>query len=491
MSAAHSVTWWGSLDPYTFGCWFSEDQIFSLPNAGEVDRLLLLSFVTPAGDQHRDYVRSLPSSRDRVTAYMAFTAYAHEWRHWYDATSTPFGISRTAQLAGIFATASHLENEIQTCKKLFVPLSRWVRNVALIALAHPELEKPSSTICKTVEFCRMLLQKADFGLRGTSDIGNATVSTSQILEGLAMLSQEQAAEKAFGKEAATEIRNSIKQSDEGKLYYTAVDLLEERSKLPTACQIKILEASLFVNYGVLGSMSKFTPPMLFSELLQRGNFNHEDQLEGELDRLLFEAQGFDRISAHGIAYEVASKQYERILQSAALGQSGAQFRRILATALKSACLVGGAARFHDMLENTVSNPDELPVADPYSYRAPFYIEGFPGRIEPESKTNLIQTLAGARFPSLAEARDALRKFESGAVEPTDYSYALEPHILSVVWTPRREKGDEGPDYFQIFDIFLDLMHWRGLLFGRRSMSSYTSSLTVDLFTHELGQTWIE
>jgi hypothetical protein len=489
MSGAHSVTWWGSLDPYTFGCWFSEDKIFDLPDPREANRQLLRSFAAPPDEQHREYIESLESAEARATAHTAFTAYVHEWRHWYDMTSTPFGLTRMAQLAGVFATVSQLDAEIRARDQLFVPLYRWVRDPELIALAHPGLEAPSPMMCQVVERAHSTLRKADHGLRATLEIEGHTVSTTQILEGLAMLAQEDAAASWFGKGAAAEIRRSIKQSVAGARYYTAVDLLSAKGCLSTECQTKILETTLFVNYGVYGSTSAFTPPVLLKELLERGNFNDPDRLDVELDRVLMEFQGFDRRVAHLDTYNVSRKHYDQMLEGATEGLPGAQLRRTIAVAMRSAALLGGAARFREQLRNELGSSVALPEADPYIYRPPFYVEGFPGRIEPESSRMPIETLAGACFPSMQAAREALPYFEG--VSALDDTKDAEPHTLSVVWTPFLDEGQKYPDYMEIIKIFRELMYWRGILFGRRSISPFTYYFAVEVDIKETGQVWFD
>ena len=45
--------------------------------------------------------------------------------------------------------------------------------------------------------------------------------------------------------------------------------------------------------------------------------------------------------------------------------------------------------------------------------------------------------------------------------------------MSVVWTPRMKNMAEAPPYYGILNILQDLMYWRGLLFGKDSMSPLT------------------
>ncbi len=115
MGGAHQTSWWGALDPYTFAEWCSSDKMFDLPDPHEVGRLFVLTLVTPPAERHRAYVDALDSDETRSLAYTAFTVYSHEWRHWYDATATPCGMWRTAQLAAFFATVSSHYNSTTAC----------------------------------------------------------------------------------------------------------------------------------------------------------------------------------------------------------------------------------------------------------------------------------------------------------------------------------------------------------------------------------------
>lgn len=489
MSGAHSVTWWGSLDPYTFGCWFNEDKVFDLPEPLEADRLLILSLLEPPGEQHRRYIDALTSDRDRAVAFTAFTAYTHEWRHWYDSTSTPFGLTRMGQLAGFFATVSQVDDEIRSLPKLFVPLHRWIRQPQIVALAYPGLELPSLQTCEAVVHAHRILRKADIGLRATYEIDGVVISTSQILEGLAMLTQEEAADRAFGTGAADEIRRYIKLSDGGRMYYSCIDLLAAKGCLSRECQIKILETTLFVNYGVYGSETPFTPPVILSYLMSGCDFAAPNQAADTSDELLRNVQGFDRWTAHSMTYEMTRKHYNRVLDTATEGLPGARLRRTLANSMLSASLIGGVARFRDRMSTQLTTPVELPSPSAYSYKPPFYVEGYPGIIQLESDTTHINTLIGASFQTLEALNERFKGF--GGVRAYGNSSGNEPHRLSVVWTPKLEDGDPHPEYFAIQTVFRELMYWRVVMFGSDSMSPFTYYYSVKTDALATGQVILE
>lgn len=224
-----------------------------------------------------------------------------------------------------------------------------------------------------------ILRKADTALHAAQEIDGVGVSTVQILEGLAMLAQEAAAGRAFGTDAATAVRRMISRSEAGARYYTAVDLLASKAELPIEAQEKVLEAALFANYGVYGSMTAFTPPVLLAAFLERGRFQDIDSIDDELDSILRSVPGFDRTDAHNPTYNVSAKHYLRILETAEQGGPGATLRGTLASAMRCASLLGSGARFKSVLGADAGKA--LPDADPYSFPPPFYVEGYPGRVD--------------------------------------------------------------------------------------------------------------
>jgi hypothetical protein len=161
----------------------------------------------------------------------------------------------------------------------------------------------------------------------------------------------------------------------------------------------------------------------------------------------------------------------------------------MGSALSSAFLMGGAARYGAELEKDVAGASRLSSADPYFFSAPLMVEGNPGQLAPDSLELPIITLAGA---AIASGKDATYVVESLGLRSSSSLLMEEdgPYTLSVVWTPRMENMANAPPYYNILNIFQDLMYWRGLLFGLDSMSPATFMFTTEKTAQERGQQFV-
>ena len=139
MSGAHRVAWWGGLDPFTFVVWIATQTFVALPNSGKAIPNFWQSLMTRPDAEHVKYVDSLSDHNHRVIALTAFTAYTHEWRHWYDLTSTPWGMARTALLLDFYLTLLGLDEELRAVPEVFVPLSTWLSRPQIVSTAYPHL----------------------------------------------------------------------------------------------------------------------------------------------------------------------------------------------------------------------------------------------------------------------------------------------------------------------------------------------------------------
>jgi hypothetical protein len=491
MSGAHEITWWGGFDPYTFAVWISLDKVFDLPDSHNAAFLFIRTLVAPASDDHREYVRSLSSDEDRFIAYTAFTAFQHEWRHWYDATSTPFGLYRTGQLAASFSMMAGAYDELAGLATVYSPLVRWLRSPTIVNAVYPNIGKLPPLTAKLLDRALVVLKKADKDLRATATIQGRGISTTQILEGLAMLSQEQAIEDAFGVEAARLVRNSITAKKGGASYYAPIDLVENKGIEDRNMQTQVLESALFANYGAFGSQCPITPPEILRELLDRlRNESRNTDLADILES--FRILSFTRREAFEMSYATMYKTMEQIRSTAArLPDQSSHAARVLAAlgaGLPSAFMMGGAARFSGELKEELPGTSHVSKASPYDFYPLLVVEGYPGLVTPDSLELPIVTLAGAAFDSGLDAATSIQTLNLTPSNPVDSLQEPGPYTMHAVWTPRPENIAQSPPYFSIFNVFHDLMYWRGLVFGRNLMSPSTYFFTTERTAQNLGQT---
>ncbi len=496
MSGAHKITWWGALDPYTFGVWISEDKIYDFSDPYGIDPLFLRSLVEPPQDDHAAFLGHLGTSAERVSAITAFSVYAHEWRHWYDSTSTPWGLYRYGQLAAFYATLVSIEDELNELDRIFVPMAKWRRSPDIVNAAYGlrPLPPPVTTV---MDAALGVLAKAEHSLLAAETVAGRRVSTSQILEGLAMLQQELLVDQHFGSDAAAELRVSVKNTAGGQAYYDAVEAVEHAFGGSRETTIAVLEGTLFGDYGVLGSALSPTPPLLLNAFLSAKVDAEDKDPDDLLDDVLRDHQGFKRPAAFDHAYEAMTTMLEKLAAAAERTPSGGSAQRVragLASALKAAVFWSSIARYRDKFDDI---PDDFgPSPDPYALPAPLFIEGNPGRVSPSSvEEGPFRMLAGWQLP-----RWALDQMFPG--QERDSPESDEMYTQTVVWTPipgarpdsaaaaspsAASDHGVGPPYFALLNLFQDLMYWRALTFGPGSISPFTFAATTAAYAASLGQ----
>ena len=477
MGGAHEITWWGGFDPNTLGVWISLDKVFDLPDIENAKMLFIRTLVEPPGDDHREYIRSLSSDEERYSAYTAFTIFYHEWQHWYDAISTPFGLYRTGQLAAFYATIASAYDELAELPLVYSPLIRWLRSPTIVKAIHPSLGELPPITAKVLDHALIVLKKAEKDLLATATIQGKTISTIQILESLAMLRQEQAIEDAFGFDAAKLVRNSIKTNKGGECYYAPIDLIQNKSIEDRSTQARVLESTLFANYGAFGSQCPISPPMILNMILDKLS---EKTRKGDLINILYNYKvlSFTRREAFEMTYAAAKitmVQMQHIPTLPNQSSHAARVRSALGAGLLSAFLTGGVARFGREL------------VEPYKLYPLLLVEGYPGIITPDSLDFPISTFAGASFKSVLDVSTFIQESKLGQFKPIDKHALPGPYTLHAVWTPRWEHPEEMPPYFEIFNIFYDLMYWRSLIFGINRMSPFTVFFITQRIAQDIGQ----
>ncbi len=143
----------------------------------------------------------------------------------------------------------------------------------------------------------------------------------------------------------------------------------------------------------------------------------------------------------------------------------------------SAFTHGAQARYREELIADGMSANALPEAHPYSYFAPLIVEGYPGRLGPIAyEAPIIDTLAGADFPSLELAREVLQEITTTTASSALSEVVDGPYRLSVLWTPNTSGAE--PGYYGLIKILRDLTYWRGILFGAGALSPITFHFTT-------------
>lgn len=489
MSGAHNRNWWGAFDPHTFLCWVSVDQVYELPSERvfEATRLFLLTLINEPRELHRDFLDELESDQDRATALLLFTAYAHEWRHWYDMTSTPYGLYRTTQLASFYATITQDTNTISRRKQVFAPLLRWVRNEALISTVHPDLDPLVPEETALIIGAHRTLEKADYSMIETTEVNDHAINTSMILEGLAYLEQLDYAEEYFGTDLAHLLEDKLK-TDMDEAYLRCIRLLEPVVGQERAKQKHILEAALFGDFAIHGSRAGFYPPTLLKALLP--GLTPEMSLEHIRRKTagrIAVVNGRGPEEVHTSSYVAATRHLDRVMDQLE-GDEAPPLGWTLAFALRSAFNLASFARFPELAaQSELPDGMEPPGSGPYGFHAPIIVEGSPGLIQPaEASVIPVWTLVGYTVPTHALMQSAFFRDQMQA-SPEDDTLMRQ----SIVWSPFPEiqPGERRwPEYLGLLDHFHPLMYWRALIFGKGDMSPYTAMFSIDPLLELHGQT---
>lgn len=286
-------SYYGLFDLSTWGLWVNVNKLESYEDFPEINRLMMLSQVAMPGPQHVTYVNSIQDSEKKKLVLGAFSLYVHESRHWHDFTSTPFGLYYCIQTfschTGLLLEVDHLIQK----GAVYVPLREWHENKEIIRTLDNELSELSPGVVQLIN----LQEKLQRILHEPLPVSNGIMlSSMQILEGLAILHQEAAVERSFGRDNMLLFRNGVRSSPAGKWYYAAIDLIDENHDFSVEQKSLILYLSLFgcplPQYRELQT----SPPQFLAAFLERLHKNRTftiEELDVQLKRCLLEYQGLD------------------------------------------------------------------------------------------------------------------------------------------------------------------------------------------------------
>ncbi|MDX6297433.1 MAG: hypothetical protein QOI51_1290, partial [Nocardioidaceae bacterium] len=400
--------------------------------------------------------------------------------------STPWGLARMGQLTAFYATLVSIEPWLDDQALVFVPLTTWEQTPELAQDLVPGLERIEPEVSRILSNALNVLRKSDHALRAHATIAGRTVSTTQIVEGLAMLQQELCVDGVFGAKAAADLRASIRASGGDGVYYTAVDVVEDRFGPDRESLIAVLEAALHVNYGVYSTTTPLTPAELLAELVAMPEPTDDTPLSERIDATVFRFQGFNRRDAFDMTYEVSAKTLDQVAAAAVQtpdGGSAKHVRTVLASAVRAAFTWSAAARHrHDLGDDILL--DAVPQPAPYSLPAPVVIEGYPGRMTLKSQfaNSHITRLAGAEGPGRAFLKAYGDAVADPALMDTDETF-----VSSVLWTPTPDTGETAIPYLELLGVVRELMYWRGITFGPGAISPITYFSTTVAEAEARGQ----
>ena len=314
----------GSYDPILLGTLCNIDAVTLHPEYQRFMRLGISAFVTPPGDEHKEFLETQKSTEDKVLALSLFTLFAHENRHFWDAITTCAGLrlAHTAlELQCDFITTFR---QLMSEPALYFPFSEWVRDHTKLNQLSPVLNTvPEQVTAYATKAEHFLQQHEQWELGGL--VPGASPLSTQIIEALAVIAQGEAIRKYFGVDAHSLFFDVLRAGETGRWYLYAIDHLRSRlPELDTAAQALLLEMSL---YGSLDlPKQQGSPAAILSYLIEkfeqtRPNFPKSFvELFVLCDGYLSQLQGF----GPGVAYRNAGRAiFGRLNElGAAFNQSG-------------------------------------------------------------------------------------------------------------------------------------------------------------------------
>jgi hypothetical protein len=202
-----------------------------------------------------------------MVALSLFTLHAHENRHFWDTITTTSGLRLMTNALDIqceyLTRCAGLPFQGPVC----FPFSEWVRDCEALGRLSPELASPPSEAAAFASSTQRFKQEFH-----TWDTGGAVLdgspSSTQILEGLAVLAQGESIQRSFGKPARTLFDGMMRRGETGRWYLGAIDYV--RRRLPELDDDGIgllLQMSL---YGTVErSLAESSPAALLPYLVDR------------------------------------------------------------------------------------------------------------------------------------------------------------------------------------------------------------------------------
>ena len=262
----------GKLDPSHLGVWLNIDPALHHENFSQLAPLMWRSFHFPQEDSHRAFVNSCPTDESSEFAVQYFTLFQHEARHYHDLLLTPYGSMLARQYTRAQLSYLYCRNDLLfRAKSIVVPITDWVENYEMFEGVVPGLKPPPSAVCQLHELTATMMKKLAVFHNGTTGLADSVggLDTTMILEGSAILIQEEIVSQLFGKANFQRFRNGILSRPASKRYYGALELVCQflQTHAPAEVISYLLLASLCGNFQDLNPDHVRYPPDVLVELL--------------------------------------------------------------------------------------------------------------------------------------------------------------------------------------------------------------------------------
>lgn len=255
----------GRMDPLACGIWLNIDSILDSKN-NKLSSLSMHSFINGNSVQQVKYYKGCSNNEQKNSALHRFSLFSHEARHYHDLMLTPYGSMLKRQFTS--AKFNYLLWQKKTIlrkpKAIYVPLRKWITNADMLKDIFPELDLPSMYSISLSKQLNTIYQKVELFKKGVYNTALG-LNANDILEGLAILTQETKIMLDFGDEARAIFRKNMLTREAGRRYYAAPEFIcyVFGGMLPVDVMMYLMLAALSGNY-----QDQTTRPRYPSDLLQ-------------------------------------------------------------------------------------------------------------------------------------------------------------------------------------------------------------------------------
>ena len=235
----------GRLDKTFLGMWLNVDAATHLDQPQRSLPLFLSSFYLPINDDHREFVMEQESGSKRGLAAAAFTAAAHESRHFHDLLFTCYGsvLARQHTRAALLLRAS-FDDLLLRSRMIIVPLDAWSDYWQTLRILDERVEPPSATLAELgQQFATMRIKLEAFN-RSTL-LPNFPMTATDILEAIAGSVQGRLVHLEFGDGARRDFLDLMRETGAFGRYFSVIEwLVKALGPMPLEAALLLLEASL-------------------------------------------------------------------------------------------------------------------------------------------------------------------------------------------------------------------------------------------------------
>jgi hypothetical protein len=259
----------GRFDTSVFGLRLNFDQLLKAPRGDELTRLGLTSFLWPPEQAHRDYIARVTDPKLETQALALFTLARHETRHFHDLLISPYGAALMREFTNLARLALACRQEILTsCSTIILPVTEWASDWQLYRMGDASVDEPPESVKELAAAAGAWLARLRT-LNGGVDVDrpySSSVTSESILEGLAILLQQNAVKDLFGPEKMPAFMRIFQSREAANRYYGALNFVAKLFQVqpPTDTMSIMLFASLFGDLGAEAPSSPSSPKELLT-----------------------------------------------------------------------------------------------------------------------------------------------------------------------------------------------------------------------------------